>query len=91
MTTTLVAMMFGMIAMGCFVASLFFVRFWRTTREPLFAWFAAAFAVLGVQRVGGIVSSAWVEDSTWLYVLRLAGFLLIIVGIVAANRRPKSP
>ena len=42
----------GRLAMACAVAALFFLRFWRQTRDRLFALFAVAFAVLGVNRVG---------------------------------------
>ena len=37
--------------MGYGVCGLFFLRFWRTTRDRLFAIFSAAFWVLGVQRL----------------------------------------
>ena len=38
----------GAIVMGYGVCGLFFLRFWRTTRDRLFAIFSAAFWVLGV-------------------------------------------
>ena len=36
----------GAISMGFLVSGLFFLRFWSRTRDPLFAAFAAAFAML---------------------------------------------
>jgi hypothetical protein len=32
------------------VAGLFFLRLWRQSHDRLFAWFAAAFALLAIQR-----------------------------------------
>ena len=39
--------LWGASALGCWVIGLFFLRFWRNTRDRLFAFFAAAFWVLG--------------------------------------------
>ena len=36
----------GAVTFGFFVAALFFLRFWRTTRDELFIAFAVAFALL---------------------------------------------
>ena len=73
----------GALTMGYLVAALFFARFWRETRDPLFGWFAAAFLLLGIGRALLFV----VEPLEILYVLRLIAFVLIIVAIVAKNRR----
>ena len=43
----------GAVTFGFFVASLFFLRFWRRTGDTLFMAFALAFALLGVAQ-GGI-------------------------------------
>ena len=42
----------GALAMASAVAGLFFLRFWRETRDRLFAMFALAFWVLGVNWLG---------------------------------------
>ena len=36
----------GMIAMGYLVAGMFFLRFWRDTRDRLFGMYGAAFFIL---------------------------------------------
>ncbi|HEX8155496.1 MAG TPA: DUF5985 family protein, partial [Thermoanaerobaculia bacterium] len=41
----------GALTMGYAVVCLFFLRYWRDTRDRLFAWFAMAFALLAVQRL----------------------------------------
>ncbi len=41
----------GALAMGFGVAGLFFLRFWRKTRDRLFALFALSFFVMALNRV----------------------------------------
>ena len=76
----------GAITMGYLVAGLFFLRFWKTTRDSLFVFFAVAFWVLAGQRLALAVTTRTVEDLTFLYVVRLLAFVLILVAIVEKNR-----
>lgn len=85
-TLSILATTAGFLAAGNLVAALFFLKFWRRTADRLFAFFAAAFALLAVQRVVLGVSREWAEESPWLYGLRLLAFVLIIVAIVDKNR-----
>ena len=41
----------GALAMGFGIAGLFFLRFWRKTRDRLFALFALSFFVMALNRV----------------------------------------
>lgn len=66
---------------------LFFLRFWVTSRDRLFALFALAFGVLAVQRMALSLSHASMEDQTVYYVLRLVAYLIIVAAIVDKNRR----
>jgi heme A synthase len=77
----------GLVAAGYFVATLFFLRFRRRTGERIFGWFAGGFAVLGLQPVTGWVLVKPGADEAELYVIRLVGFCLIIIGVAVANRR----
>ena len=81
----------GAIAMGYAVAGLFFLRFWRETRDRLFLIFTGAFWVLGLQRVALVFSGDMVEDHTGLYLVRLFAFLLILGAIVDKNRSTPQP
>lgn len=85
--TPLTGFCYGVISMGCGIAGLFFLRFWRETRDQLFVFFAVAFWALAAERVA-LVALA-IDESTrhYLYVLRLLAFLLIIIGIVDKNRK----
>jgi Family of unknown function (DUF5985) len=81
----------GAIVMGYGVAGLFFLRFWRETRDRLFLIFAGAFWLLGLQRLALAFSRNMVEDDTGLYLVRLFAFLLILGAIVDKNRSSTQP
>lgn len=76
----------GAILMGYLVAGLFFVRFWRDTRDRLFLSFAVAFALLGFQRLALVLTREMTETHTGLYLVRLFAFLLILGAIWDKNR-----
>jgi hypothetical protein len=73
----------GVIAMSFALAGLFFLRFWRDTRDRLFLLFAASFWLQALTRVG-LSLSGQPEEAYW-YVVRLIAFLLIVVAIVMKN------
>ena len=76
----------GAIAMAYGVAGLFFLRFWKETRDRLFAIFALAFWLLGLVRVALAFTGHTSEAATWLYWVRLLSYLLILAAIVDKNR-----
>jgi hypothetical protein len=77
----------GAVAMGYFVAGLFFLKFWSRTRDELFAAFAAAFGLLALEQLLLVSSGLPREEQTWFYLMRLVAFLLIIGAILRKNRR----
>jgi hypothetical protein len=88
----------GAVAMASAVAGLFFLRFWRDTRDRLFLMFGLAFWTLSFNWIGLVaLSDASVESRTPFYVMRLLAFLLIVVAIAdknraaARSRRPPPP
>jgi hypothetical protein len=76
----------GLIVAGYAVAGLFFLRFHRRTHDRLFLAFAVAFWILAAQRAALTHYASDVAAPTWLYVLRLAAFVLIAAAIVDKNR-----
>ena len=84
---TLFDFLSGAITMGFLVAGFFFLRFWKRTRETLFLAFAAAFWLLGLGQALLSFTDIPVEERSWLYLLRLAAFSLILVSIWRKNRR----
>jgi hypothetical protein len=81
----------GAIVLAFGVAGLFFLRFWRDTRDRLFALFALAFFVLAVNRVGIALFVQQGDRGDSLYWVRLCAFLLILAAIVDKNRSRKLP
>ena len=79
----------GAIVMGFLLAGLFFLRFWTRTRDGLFLAFALAFWLLGLMQCLLVFADIPDEERSWLYLLRLAAFALILVSIGFKNRRQK--
>ncbi len=75
----------GLITMGFAVAGLFFLSFWRRTRETLFAAFAAAFWLLALNQGLATFLHAPEETQSRIYLIRLLAFLIIIGAIVLKN------
>ena len=76
----------GAVTCGFLVAGLFFLRFWRKTRDGLFLSFALAFWLLGLNQALIALTDIPIEERSWLYLLRLAAFGLILVSIWKKNR-----
>ena len=72
-----------------FACSLFFLRFWRRTRDELFLAFALAFALLGAGQALLALANIPTEETASIYLIRLAAFALILIAIVRKNRRAK--
>jgi O-antigen/teichoic acid export membrane protein len=75
----------GATMLAGFAISTFFLRYWRDTGDRLFAVFAAAFALFAVSRIALHVMDSAAETRTWVYALRAAAFLAIIVAVVDKN------
>lgn len=82
--TTGMAFLTGFLTLGYAIAALFFLRFWRDSRDRLFAFFAFGFALLAVQRALLLI----VQPVEILYAFRLVAFLLMALAIIEKNRRP---
>ncbi|OYD82886.1 DUF5985 family protein [Azospirillum brasilense] len=80
----------GMIAMGYAVAGLFFLRFWRRTKDSLFINFGCAFGLLALGQSIVALDSSVREEQGWMYLIRLAAFGLIIAAIVRKNLTHRS-
>lgn len=83
---TLYDFLSGAVALGFAVCALFFLRFWKRTREELFLAFALAFLLLGVGQTILALANIPTEERSSVYLLRLAAFLLILIAIYRKNR-----
>lgn len=81
----------GVIFTASITASLFFLKFWRMTRDSLFLAFAAAFAIEGLNRLTFLFVERPNEGTPAIYVVRLLAFLLILAAIFRKNRRRQAP
>jgi hypothetical protein len=75
----------GMIAMGFAVCAVFFLRFWRRTKDSFFLVFSIAFLLLALNQALTTLLGLPLEERSWLFLLRLAAFLIIIAAIVRKN------
>ena len=75
----------GAIAALSLVAALFFLRFWRSSRDTFFLWFAISFGIEGLNRMAMAVTRQANEDTPVHYVVRLVSYLLILYAIVEKN------
>jgi hypothetical protein len=86
----MIVLLQGATAMACCVAALFFLRFWRTTRDRLFLFFSLGFWVLAAHWAVLGALDVRAEHRHLYYLPRLVAFLLILIGIVDRNRRRRS-
>jgi uncharacterized protein DUF5985 len=75
----------GATFLGSSIISLFFFRFWRTTRDILFFYFALCFALFACTRIGLGIVERGTEANTYFYLMRLAAFVLLIFAIIHKN------
>ncbi|WP_036165220.1 DUF5985 family protein [Noviluteimonas dokdonensis] len=80
----------GMISMGCAVAALLFLKFWKSSRDQLFLFFSAAFAIEAINRgVFAVILQSSTEYQPGYVLARLLSFSLILVGIIYKNSTPR--
>ncbi|HEY8194478.1 MAG TPA: DUF5985 family protein [Hyphomicrobium sp.] len=79
------SVMLGAAAMASCVAAIFFLRFWRQSRDTLFLCFAIAFAIDAATRLMLGLGHVSDEQQPFFYLARLAAFCLIIFAIVQKN------
>ena len=79
----------GAITMGFIVAAVFFLRFWRRTRDRFFFAFAVAFLLLALNQALAQWLGAADERVMYTYLLRVLGFVIILAAIIDKNMAPK--
>jgi hypothetical protein len=75
----------GVATTGFLVAAVFFFRFWKTTRDSFFAILAIAFVLFAANQAGVALLEVSREEQSWIYLLRLVGFALLLVAIALKN------
>lgn len=82
---TLYDFLSGAVALGFAACALFFLRFWRRTREQLFLAFAISFLLLGIAQTVLALANIPTEERGSIYLIRLAAFALILIAICRKN------
>jgi len=67
--------------------TLFFLRFWKETRDSLFLAFAIFFAVQGIAPTFAVPAANPNLVIDWVYALRLVAVLGVVAAILRKNRR----
>lgn len=79
--------LWGALTMSSATAALFFFHYWRTTRDRLFVYFALAFVCFAANWAALSLIDPDLEVRHNVYLIRLVGFVLIVVGVIDKNRR----
>lgn len=76
---------------ACLAIALFFFRFWRQTRDRLFAALGGAFLIFGANRLILALTSEDGDGRIYAYTLRFLAFMLVVWAIIDKNRAEASP
>lgn len=75
----------GVISATSVTAGLFFLKFWRATHDTFFLAFGAAFIIEGLNRAAILLIAQPSEGNTWIYLVRLFTYALILAAILKKN------
>ena len=75
----------GAATMGFVIAAVFFLRFWRKTRDRFFVAFSIAFFLLALNQALAQWLGAADERVMYTYLLRVLGFIIILAAIIDKN------
>ena len=76
----------GAIFFASFVVGLLFLRFYVSTGDRFFLYFAASFWIEGFNRLYNAYTDSLYVDRTEMYVVRLIAYGLILIAIWEKNR-----
>lgn len=82
---TLDIFLLGFIAACSLVAGLFFLRFWRSTHDPLFLAFLVFFVVQGFTNAAILQLPHPNQGNLAVYAIRLLSVLVVLAAILAKN------
>ena len=80
--------LWGVLALASAAVALFFLRYWKDTRDRLFGFFAAAFALMAANWAIhlGVDPRQEVQEYR-IYIVRFIAFSIMLIGIIDKNRR----
>lgn len=77
----------GGISVACLAAGLFFLRYWRSTRDIFFVFFVLSFWIQAANHAAMALTHSWNEDSPGQYLVQLLSYGLILLAIWNKNRQ----
>lgn len=83
--STVEAFLLGALSAMFLTAAVFFLRFWKQTRDRFFLAFAASFVVEGLSRIAILFVERPSQPYAGLYVIRMLASLLIVWAILQKN------
>ncbi len=76
-----------------FASALFFLKFWRASRDRFFLYFAWACGLLALERVllllllpPYLMEERPPEAQAWVYLVRMTAYILIMWSVIQRNR-----
>lgn len=75
----------GALILAYVLAGLHFLRFWRRTGDVLFRYFAVAFWLFALNQLATTIPLVQNRTEGYEYLLRVFGFIVILVAIVEKN------
>jgi len=85
----MIEMLIGGTAAFYLIIGLFFIRFWRSTNDRFFLFFALCFLLEAANRIMLGLFFDFREASPIYYVIRLMSYSFIIIAILDKNKRSK--
>lgn len=76
----------GALTLGFLIVGLFFLRFWRSTGDRFFLFFALSFFIEALSRVFLAPVAQSTDDAPMYYLIRLLSYALIVFAILDKNR-----
>ena len=86
----MIELLSGALLLSYAIAGVHFLRFWKRTGDRLFVHFAIAFWLLALNQLASSIPLVADETRGYEYLLRVLGFIVIIVGIIDKNLATKS-
>jgi hypothetical protein len=85
-STALKEFLLGALVMGDVVLALFFLHYWRVTRDRFFLFFSWSFVFASVSRLVLAGHLGNDESEPLVYFIRLLSYAIILVAIIDKNR-----
>jgi len=89
MSSNMSELLIGATAACFFIAGLFFLRFWKTTHDKFFLFFALSFLIECVNRISLVLFFELWEGSSSYYLIRLLSYSFIVIAILYKNKKNK--